>query len=150
MVTRYDRPTVRVLAGGLLAAGLLGMAAFSWLVVISRDVLRESLGLPALALLVVLAGVAAASWASVLVRQIRRPAHRALTRAGRAAITALSVVAVLAGIVAVPPTRARLERNKCHRLVASGIVLEGDCRTWLASRREWWTFGLSHRNPGRN
>jgi drug/metabolite transporter (DMT)-like permease len=147
MATRFERPAVRILTIGLLAAGVFGMAAFSWLVVISWDVLRKSLGLPVLGLLVVLAAVAAATWASVLVRKFRRPGHPALTPSGRAAIAALSVVAVLAGIIAVPSTRARLERNKCHRLAAMDAGSHKDCRTWLESRREWWTFGLSHRNP---
>ena len=146
-MTRSPRPRVRVLASALLAAGLLGMAAFSWLVVISWDVLRKSLGLPALGLLVVLAAVVAVTWASVLVRKCRQPDRPAVTRAGRAGIAALSVTAVLAGIVAVPSTRARLERNKCRRLVPADTVSQADCRARLESRREWWTFGLSHRNP---
>ena len=147
-MTRRGRSAVKVLAIALLAAGLLGLAAFSWLVVISWAVLRKSIGLPVLGLLVVLAAAAAAAWASLLVRKLRRPADPALTPAGRAGIAAVSVVAVVAGVVAVPSTRARLERNKCHRLAASDATSQIACRTWLESRREWWTFGLSHRNPG--
>jgi hypothetical protein len=147
MVTRDERSAVRTLAVGLLTAGLLGMAAFSWLVVISWDVLRQSLGLTSLVLLVVLSAVAAATWASVLVRKVRRPTRPALTRTGRTGVAALSLLAVAAGLVAVPSTRARLESNKCQGLAASDAAAQVNCRTWLETRREWWTFGLSHADP---
>jgi hypothetical protein len=128
----------------------VGVLAFSWLVVISWDVLTDSVGPDGLLMLLVLAAVTAAAWYRVLARKIRRPAERPLTRTSRTLLGAVSVLAAVTGVVAVPATRAELEQDKCRHLARPDAVAQANCRTWLESRREWWTFGLSHRNPRSN
>lgn len=137
---------IRIMVIGAVSAALLGVVAFSWFVVISWNVLRTGLGLATLLLLLVVAGVASATWASVLVSKLRRPA-RPLTRIRRVGIGAISLLAAVTGLIAVPATRSRLESNKCRHRAAPDALSQADCRIWLESRREWWTLGLSHKNP---
>lgn len=147
MVERRGGPAVRIMAIGLLAAGLVGMLGFAWMVTISWDVLRASLGVGLLIGLLVVVTLAATAWASVLVGTLRHPSRPVLTPSRRAGIAAISLLAVVTGAVAVPATRARLEHKKCRRVVAADALSQANCRTWLETRREWWTFGLSHENP---
>jgi hypothetical protein len=60
---------------------------------------------------------------------------------------AITLSAVITGLIAVPTTRARLEADTCRRRVALDTNSQAQCRRWLESRREWWTLGLSHRDP---
>jgi hypothetical protein len=149
MVERRGGPAVRIMTIGLLAAGVVGMSGFAGMVAISWDVLRASLGGVALVALLVVVTLAAIAWASVLINTLRHRSRPVLTPSRRAGIAAVSLLAVVTGGVAVPSTRARLEHKKCHRVAAADAASQADCRTWLESRRQWWTLGLSHRDPGR-
>jgi hypothetical protein len=140
------RLTMKVLVIGTVSAGLAAVAGFTWLVLISWNVLQHSLGLGPLVLLLVIAAGAAATWGSVLLRRLRRPGRPA-TPARRIAVVAVTLLAAITGLIAVPATRARLEADKCRRRVARDTGSQVQCRRWLESRREWWTLGLSHRNP---
>jgi hypothetical protein len=137
---------VRVLMLGAVSAGLVAMAGFTWFVLISWSVLRHSLGFGPLVLLLVIAAGTAGTWASVLLRRIRRPVRPA-TPARRIGVVAITLLAAVTGLIAVPNTRARLEADKCQRRAALDTGSQAQCRRWLESRREWWTLGLSHRNP---
>jgi hypothetical protein len=125
----------------------VAIAGFTWFVLISWNVLRPSLGLGPLMLLLLIAAGVAATWASLLLRTLRRPA-RPTTPVRRIGVVAVTVLAAMTGLVAVPATRARLEADKCRRRAAPDPTSQTQCRRWLESRREWWTLGLSHRNPG--
>ena len=137
---------IKLLTAGVAIAALVGAVGFWWLVLISRDVLRRSMGLGSLALVLAVAAAVTATWGSVLVSRALRPG-RPLPRRGRLGLAAVTLLAAVTGLVAVPTTRARLESNKCHRIAASDALSQARCRTWLESRRQWWTFGLSHENP---
>jgi hypothetical protein len=64
-------------------------------------------------------------------------------------VAAVTLLAAVTGLVAVPASRARLEADKCHQVAAPDALSQARCRTWLEGRRQWWTLGLSHRNPAR-
>lgn len=61
---------------------------------------------------------------------------------------AATVVAVTAGVFAVPWTRAELEADKCRRIAPPADASQQRCLDSLEGRREWWTLGLSHRDAG--
>ena len=134
---------VAVAAG---AFGLLGVA-FASIVAISWTVLSAALGPWRLLLVLAVAGIGTAAWGSVVVAKVLRPA-RPLSRARRAGVASVTLLAAVTGLIAVPSTRDRLESGKCRR-VAGDAVSQVRCRDWLEGRREWWTFGLSHRDPAR-
>jgi Zn-dependent alcohol dehydrogenase len=137
---------IRIALAGAVGAALVGLVGFAWFVVISWDVLRRAIGLVPLLLSLVVAAAVTATWASVLVSRALRPG-RPIARQGRIGVAAVTLLAAVTGLVAVPATRARLESNKCRQLAAADAVSQAGCRTWLASRRQWWTLGLSHKNP---
>jgi hypothetical protein len=114
----------RILVFGAASAAFVAVAGFIWFVLISWNVLRQSLGFGPLVLLLLVAAGVAVTWALLLLRSLRRPA-RPTTPVRPIGVVAVTLVAAMTGLVAVPATRARLE-----------------------TRREWWTLGLSHRNPG--
>lgn len=130
------------------AFGLLGVAAFAWIVAISWTVLSAALGPWGLLLVLAVAGFGTGAWGSVVVAKVLRPA-RPLSRARRAGVASVTLLAAVTGLIAVPSTRDRLESDKCRRVVAGDAVSQVRCRDWLESRREWWTFGLSHRDQAR-
>ncbi|MCA1844489.1 MAG: hypothetical protein LC792_15125 [Actinobacteria bacterium] len=140
------RLVLKLLGLGAVSAGLVAVAGFTWFVLISWSVLEHSLGLAPLALLLLLAAGAAATWGAELLRRTRRPARPA-TPARRTAVVAVTVLAAITGLIAVPTTRARLEADKCRRRAAPDTGSQTQCHHWLESRREWWTLGLSHKNP---
>ncbi|HEV7536493.1 MAG TPA: hypothetical protein VGP90_12710 [Acidimicrobiia bacterium] len=142
--------TGRILGLGTVMAALFLFVAFSWFVVISWAVLRAALGTVPLLLVLAVAAVAAGTWASVAYGRLRRPARRPLSRPRRVGVAAVSLWAVICGAVSVPATRARLESNKCLRIAAPDRAAQARCHDWLESRRQWWTLGLSHQNPGRS
>lgn len=148
-----ENPAVRILsiaaAVAAVAAAVVAVVAFSWFVVISWDVLRAALGTVRLLLVLAVAAVAAGTWASVAYGRLRPTSRRPMTRGRRLGIAAVSLLAVICGVVSVPATRARLESNKCLRIAAPDGVAQARCHDWLESRRQWWTLGLSHRNPAR-
>jgi hypothetical protein len=137
---------IRLLAAGVVGAAVVGLVGLAWFVVISWDVLRRAIGLAPMFLLLVVAAAVTATWASLLVTRIRRPG-RPIPRRRVIGVAAVTVLAALSGVVAVPTTRARLEGNKCRHQAASDTLSQARCRTWLESRRQWWTLGLSHKNP---
>jgi hypothetical protein len=137
---------IRILVLGVAGAAFVGLVGFSWFVIISWDVLRRSIGLAPLVLLVVVAAAVTATWASVLLSRVLRPS-RPMPRLRRIGVAAVTLLAALTALVAVPTTRARLESKKCHHHAASDALSQARCRTWLESRRQWWTLGLSHKNP---
>jgi hypothetical protein len=142
--------SIPAVVAALVAAGVVvGAVAFSWFVVISWDVLRAALGTVRLLVVLAVAAVAAGTWASVACGRLRQSSRRPLTRGRRLGIAAVSLLAVICGVVSVPATRARLESNKCLRIAAPDGVAQARCHDWLESRRQWWTLGLSHRNPAR-
>jgi hypothetical protein len=67
-----------------------------------------------------------------------------MTRARRAGVVTISLLAAVTGLIAVPATRARLESDKCRHHAALDAASQARCRTWLVNRRQWWTLGLSH------
>lgn len=133
---------------GAVGAALVGLVGFVWFVVISWDVLRRAIGLLPLLLVLVVAAAVTAAWTSVLVSRALRP-RRPMPRRGRIGVAAVTLLAAVTGLVAVPATRARLESNKCRRLAAADALSQAGCRTWLESRRQWWTLGLSHKDAAR-
>jgi hypothetical protein len=134
------------MAAGVVGAAVVGLAGLIWFVVISWDVLRRAIGLAPLILLLVVAAAVSATWASLLVTRIRRPG-RPMPGWRKIVVAVITLLAALTGLVAVPTTRARLEGDKCRRHAASDTLSQARCRTWLESRRQWWTLGLSHKNP---
>ena len=132
----------------LAGAVSMGLVGFAWFVVLSWDVLRQSIGLAPLLLLLVVVAAVGTAWAWALVSKARRPG-RPMPRRRAIAVAGVTVLAAVTGLVGVPTTRARLESNKCRHLVASDAVSQAGCRSWLESRRQWWTLGLSHENPPR-
>jgi hypothetical protein len=139
---------LRILGIGAVTIALLLVVGFSWFVVISWNVLSTSLGLIRLVLVLAVAALAAGTWASVVVRRVGHLAPRPMTRLRRVAVGPLSLLAVITGLIAVPATRARLESSKCLHHAAPDAGSQARCRAWLERRREWWTLGLSHKNPG--
>jgi hypothetical protein len=121
------------------------VAAFAWFVVISWDVLSRAMGFAPLIVTVALAATVTLVWAAMLVARARRP-RRSLSGPRRIAVAGASILAAVTGLVAVPTTRARLETNKCRYVAAADPLSQAACRSWLESRRQWWTLGLSHKN----
>jgi uncharacterized membrane protein YidH (DUF202 family) len=139
---------IRLLAAGVGGVALVGVVGFSWFVVISWDVLRRSIGLVPLVLLLGVVAAVTALWASVLVSRALRPGSP-MPRRHTLGVAAVTLLAAVTGLVAVPASRARLEADKCHQVAAPDALSQARCRTWLEGRRQWWTLGLSHRNPAR-
>ena len=146
---RHDvgKLTGRILGGGAMMAALFLTVAFSWFVVISWDVLRAALGPVRLLLVLAVAALTAGTWAAVAYGRGPAPARPPLARPHRLGVAAVSLLAVICGVVLGPRHHARLESNKCLRIAAPDRAAQARCHDWLESRRQWWTLGLSHRNP---
>ena len=133
---------VTVVAGGIAAFVLAGFAIF---VAVSWGVLTDAAGLAGLLALLILVALTAVVWSKVVVRKIFDPLVP-LAQGLRVTTAAVSAVALLCGVFAVPWTRDQLESDKCRKIVAAGEQSQEECLDWLEGRRQWWALGLSHQN----
>jgi hypothetical protein len=133
---------VAVVSGGIAACVLAGFAFF---VAVSWGALTDAAGLAGLLGLLTLVVLTAVVWSKVVVRKIFDPLVP-LARGLRVTTAAVSAVALLCGVFAVPWTRDQLEGDKCRKVAEADAQAQEACRDWLEGRRQWWALGLSHRN----